>query len=56
MTAGKILWGQVLAVFLIVLLSVWGATQWTAASLGYQAELGAQASKLNHHQKKDGGE
>jgi type IV secretion system protein VirD4 len=41
MTAGKILWGQVIAVFLIVLLSVWGATQWTAASLGYQAELGA---------------
>ena len=41
MTAGKILWGQVLAVFLIVLLSIWSATQWTAASLGFQAELGA---------------
>ena len=41
MTASKILWGQVLAVFLIVLLSIWSATQWTAASLGFQAELGA---------------
>ncbi len=41
MAASKILWGQVIAVFLIVLLSVWSATQWTAASLGFQAELGA---------------
>jgi type IV secretory pathway TraG/TraD family ATPase VirD4 len=39
-TASKILWGQVIAVFLIVLLSIWSATQWTAASLGFQAELG----------------
>jgi len=37
----RILWGQILAVGLIVLLFVWGATQWTAAALGYQAELGA---------------
>jgi type IV secretion system protein VirD4 len=41
MTAGKILWGQVSLVFLILLASVWGATQWTAAQLGYQAQLGA---------------
>ena len=40
MTATKILWGQILAVFLLVLGSIWGATQWTAASLGYQPELG----------------
>jgi type IV secretion system protein VirD4 len=40
MTATKILWGQILAVFLIMLTSLWSATQWTAASLGYQAELG----------------
>jgi type IV secretion system protein VirD4 len=40
MSAAKILWGQVLAVFLIILASVWGATQWTAAALGYQPELG----------------
>jgi len=37
----RILWGQILAVGLIVLLFVWGATQWTAAALGYQPELGA---------------
>jgi type IV secretion system protein VirD4 len=40
MSATKILWGQVIAVFLIVLASVWGATQWTAAALAYQPELG----------------
>ncbi len=40
MSATKILWGQVLVVFLLVLGSIWGATQWTAASLGYQPELG----------------
>ena len=41
MTAGKILWGQVALVFLILLVGVWGATQWTAAQLGYQIHLGA---------------
>jgi len=40
MSATKILWGQILAVFLIVLLSIWGATQWTAWQLGYQDQLG----------------
>lgn len=40
MSAAKILWGQVLAVGLIILLSVWAATQWTASALGYQPELG----------------
>jgi hypothetical protein len=40
MSATKILWGQVIAVFLIVLAGVWGATQWTAAALAYQPELG----------------
>jgi type IV secretion system protein VirD4 len=40
MSAAKILWGQVLAVFLIILTSVWGATQWTASALGFQPELG----------------
>jgi type IV secretion system protein VirD4 len=39
MSASKILWGQILVVFLIVLAAVWGATQWTAAALGYQPEL-----------------
>jgi type IV secretion system protein VirD4 len=41
MSATKILWGQILVVFLLVLGSIWGATQWTAESLGYQSELGA---------------
>jgi len=36
----KILWGQIFAVFVVTLLSLWAATQWTAASLGYQAALG----------------
>jgi type IV secretion system protein VirD4 len=41
LSAAKILWGQVLAVFLIILASVWAATQWTASALGFQSELGA---------------
>ena len=49
MSAAKILWGQVLAVFLIILLSVWSATQWTASALGFQAELGSPwFSALGH--------
>jgi type IV secretion system protein VirD4 len=39
-SATKILWGQLLAVTIIILVGVWGATQWTAAALGYQAQLG----------------
>jgi len=40
MTATKILWGQILAVALIVLVTTWGATQWVAWRLGFQAQLG----------------
>ncbi|WP_262047342.1 conjugal transfer protein TraG [Bradyrhizobium sp. Bra78] len=40
MYATKILWGQITVVFLIVLLTIWGATQWTAWRLGFQPELG----------------
>src|SRR3546814_13992506 len=39
--ATKILWGQVLVVFTIVLASVWSATPWTAAALGHQHKLGS---------------
>lgn len=39
MSAAKILWGQVLAVVLIILMSVWAATQWTASALGYPTLL-----------------
>ncbi len=40
MTATKILWGQILTVFLIVLACVWGATEWVAWRLAFQPELG----------------
>jgi type IV secretion system protein VirD4 len=40
MSATKILWGQILTVFLIVLMTTWGATQWTAYRLGFQPQLG----------------
>ena len=40
MTATKILWGQILSVFAIVLATTWGATQWTAWRLGFQPQLG----------------
>ena len=41
MQATTVLYGQVLVVLAITLSGVWGATQWTAAALGYQARLGA---------------
>jgi type IV secretion system protein VirD4 len=40
MSATKILWGQILIVFLIVLATTWAATQWTAWKLGFQSGLG----------------
>ena len=40
MTPTKLLIGQILIVFAIVMLGVWGATQWAAAMLAYQPELG----------------
>jgi type IV secretion system protein VirD4 len=40
MSATKILWGQILTVFAIVLLTTWAATQWTAWKLGFQPQLG----------------
>ncbi|MGJ4948694.1 conjugal transfer protein TraG [Bradyrhizobium sp. HKCCYLS20291] len=40
MPATRILWGQILAVSLIVLIAVWGATEWTAWRLAFQARLG----------------
>lgn len=46
MSATKILWGQILIVFLIVLTTTWGATQYVAWSLGYQAQLGHPWFKL----------
>jgi type IV secretion system protein VirD4 len=40
MSAARVLWGQTLIVFLIVLIAIWSATQWTAWRLGFQPELG----------------
>jgi len=40
MQATGVLFGQALTVFGIVIAGVWGATQWTAAALGYQLRLG----------------
>lgn len=40
MSATKILWGQISVVFLIILATIWGATQYVAWSLGFQAQLG----------------
>jgi type IV secretion system protein VirD4 len=42
----KILWGQILIVFLIVLLTTWAATQWTAYRLGFQPQLGPARFEL----------
>ena len=40
MTPTRLLIGQFLIVLAIILLGVWAATEWTAAMLGYQPELG----------------
>lgn len=41
MTPTKLLIGQILAVFAVMILGVWAATQWAAAMLAYQPQLGA---------------
>jgi type IV secretion system protein VirD4 len=40
MSASRILWGQILAVLAIVLVTIWASTQWVAWRLGYQPQLG----------------
>jgi type IV secretion system protein VirD4 len=40
MTPTKLLVGQILIVFAIVIFGVWAATQWAASMLGYQTQLG----------------
>ncbi|HEX2811096.1 MAG TPA: conjugal transfer protein TraG [Sphingopyxis sp.] len=40
MTPTKLLIGQILIVFAIVIAGIWAATQWCAAQLGYQSQLG----------------
>ncbi|MBB6305042.1 conjugal transfer protein TraG [Rhizobium leucaenae] len=48
MSATKILWGQVITVFLIVLMTMWIATEWTAWRLGFQPELGHPWFEIFH--------
>src|SRR3546814_1200388 len=38
--SSDLLVGQIFVVFAIVIAGVWAATQWCAAQLGYQAQLG----------------
>ena len=40
MSATRILWGQIIAVLGLTLTGVWAGTQWIAAALAYQPELG----------------
>uniref|UniRef100_Q11FW0 TRAG protein n=1 Tax=Chelativorans sp. (strain BNC1) TaxID=266779 RepID=Q11FW0_CHESB len=40
MQGGRVLWGQIIVVLTIVLVTTWAATQWTAWRLGFQAQLG----------------
>jgi len=40
MSATKILWGQIIIVFAVVLITMWAATQWVAWKLGFQPQLG----------------
>jgi len=47
-SATKILWGQVITVFGIVLLAIWTATEWTAWRLGFQPELGRPWFEVLH--------
>jgi hypothetical protein len=48
MPATKILWGQIITVFAIVLLAIWTATEWTAWRLGFQPGLGRPWFELLH--------
>ncbi|NTG28729.1 conjugal transfer protein TraG [Agrobacterium rhizogenes] len=48
MSATKILWGQVFTVLLIVLTTIWVATEWTAWRLGFQPQLGHPWFEIFH--------
>ncbi|WP_434733087.1 conjugal transfer protein TraG [Rhizobium sp. YTUHZ044] len=41
MPATRVLWSQILAVLLIVIIMIWAATQWSAWRLGFQPQLGS---------------
>lgn len=46
MTPTKLLIGQLIVVLAIILAGIWSATQWAAAALSYQPELGAPWADL----------
>jgi type IV secretion system protein VirD4 len=46
MSGTKILWSQIFVVFTVVLVSLWGATQWVAWRLDYQPGLGGPWAHL----------
>jgi P-type conjugative transfer protein TrbG len=48
MTPTKLLIGQILLVFAIVIAGIWFATQWVASELGYQPQLGAPWLVVGH--------
>ncbi len=41
MSGTRVLWGQITVVFVIVLSTTWGATEWTSWRLGFQPQLGS---------------
>jgi type IV secretion system protein VirD4 len=47
-TPTKLLIGQIAIVFAIVLFGLWGATEWAAAKLAWQPELGSPLFTLGH--------
>jgi len=49
MTPTKLLVGQILIVFAIIVAGLWAATQWAAAMLAYQPELGVPWFSLLGH-------
>lgn len=49
MTPTRLLIGQILIVFAIVLSGIWIATQWAALALGYQPELGKSWFRVLSH-------
>jgi len=46
MSPARVLLGQIVIIFAIVLLGLWGATQCCAAALAYQPELGPVSFSL----------
>ena len=48
MSATKINWGQIVVVLVIVVMTMWAATQWTGWRLAYQPQLGQPWFELAH--------